>query len=222
MKFRRGRKPETAIWVLVAGVVLTGAAAFAVSRLLRAPSIVRRRDLRALEKRVVHALRQDSVAGGQAIDVAALGSGAVELSGMVYTHEDARRVVALVDGVEGVRAVLNRLEIRSVESRLNENRSRPRTAAATRWYGGTVGIGRRRQSYTTDPARPDDHVTLLSRALEPNRDDTLKDVEEQEGTGVRIGVSRAGSLTTDIAPPSPERSTDAPGPPPPAETAQPQ
>ena len=222
MKFRRG-KSEAALWVLIAGAALTGAAAaFAVSRLLKVPSIARRRELRSLEKRIVHTLRADPIAGSQAIDIAALGAGTVELSGIVETHKEARHAVDIVDQVPGVRAVLNRLDIRSDESRLKGNQYRRGDSNGTRWYGGHVGMGRRRQSFTTDPARPDDHAELLERALQPNRDDTLTGVEEEEGTGVRIGVSRSGSFTTDVAPSSPDRRSDEPGPPPSVQTSQPQ
>jgi hypothetical protein len=190
--------------------------------LLKAPPIARRRELRSLEKRIIDTLREDPIAGSQAIDVAAVGAGAVELSGIVETQKDARHVVDVVDEIPGVRAVLNRLEIRAIESRLKGNQSRRSPSSATRWYGGGVGMGRRRQSFTTDPARPDDHADLLERALQPNRDDTLTGVEEEEGTGVRIGVSRSGSFTTDVAPPSPDRRSDEPGPPSSVQTTQPQ
>lgn len=222
MKFRRG-KSEAARWVLIAGAVLTGAAAaFAVTRLLKLPPIARRRELSSLEKRIVHALRDDPIAGSQAIDVAAVGAGTVELSGIVETPKDARHVVDVVDEVPGVRAVLNRLEIRAVETRLKGNQYRRDASNGTRWYGGGVGMGRRRQSFTTDPARPDDHADLLERAMQPNRDDTLTGVEEEEGTGVRIGVSRSGSFTTGVAPSSPDPRSDAPEPPPSVQTTQPQ
>lgn len=222
MKFRRG-KPEAALWLLVAGAVLTGAAAaFAVSRLLKAPPIARRRELRSLEKRIVDTLRDDPIAGAQAIDVAAVGAGTVELSGMVETRKDARHAVEVVNDIPGVRAVLNRLEIRAVEAKLKGNQFRRGDSTGTRWYGGSVGMGRRRQSFTTDPARPDDHADLLERALQPNRDDALTGVEEEEGTGVRIGVSRGGAFTTEVAPSSPDRHSDEPGPPPSIQTTQPQ
>jgi hypothetical protein len=83
-------------------------------------------------------------------------------------------------------------------------------------------MGRRRQSFTTDPARPDDHASRLERALQPNRDDTLTGVEEEEGTGIRIGVSRSGAFTTDVAASSPDSRSDEPGPPPSIQTTQPQ
>lgn len=225
MRFNRNKRSEAAMWVLVGGAVLTAAAAaFAVSRILRSEKVSSRRERRGLEKRIVQALLVDPNTCSQAIDVATVGSGIVELSGMVETEQDARHVLARVDAVPGVHSVVNRLEIRALEKKLARNRQRQTDGA--RWYGGSVGIGRRRQSFMTDPPRRDDHVDLLARALQPNRDDTLTDVEEMEATGVRIGVSKAGgSFTTDVAPPSPDQTTDAPGAPQPVvphDKAQPQ
>lgn len=215
MQFRRKKRSETAVWVVAAGVVLTGAAAaYAISRILRAEPIKRRRERRGLEKRVVKALMLDPAARSQSIDVVAIGSGVIELSGNVESEDVARQVVARVDTVPGVHAVVNRLEIRELEARLSRNRERHKAGEGTRWYGGSVGIGRRRQSYLTDPPRRDDHTDLLARSMQPNRDEALTVVEEAEGTGVRIGLSKAGSLTTDVAPPSPDQETDLPEPPP--------
>jgi hypothetical protein len=177
-----------------------------------------------LEKRILQALLVDPATRTQSIDIAAVGSGVVELSGIVETEQDARNVVARVDVVPGVHAVVNRIEIRAVETKLSRNRQRHGGEGA-RWYGGSVGIGRRRQSFITDPPRRDDHVDLLTRSMQPNLDDTLTDVEESQGTGVRIGISNASAMTTDVAPSSPDHELDEPGVPPavaPHERAQPQ
>lgn len=214
MTFKRRERSQTAKWVLVAGVVLTGAAAaYAISRLLKSGPIARRRDMRGLEKRVIQALLNDERTRAESIDIAAAGRGVVELSGAVESESVARHVIQLVNGVAGVHAVVNRLDIRSLETRLDRNRKRT-GGEATRWYGGSVGMGRRRQAASTDPDRRDDHVALKSRALKPNRDDTLADVEEAEGTGAQIGVTRAGPFTTNTAPHSPDPADEVPPPPP--------
>jgi hypothetical protein len=161
------------------------------------------RELRTLEKRVIKALRSRRSTKEQAIDVEAVGAGVVELSGFVDTEELAREVVELVDSVPGVHAVFNRMDVRSVEQRLQSNRGRTAGREGTRWYGGTVGIGRRRQNPATDPARRDDHADMKIKALQPNRDDVLSEVEEMEGNGVEIGISRAGPFTTDVPPGKP-------------------
>ena len=214
MKFGRKKRSETATWVLISGVVVTGAlAAYAISRLWRSQPVTTRRERRALEKRIVKALLVDPTTQTLSIDVAGVGSGVIELSGNVETEQEARRVVERVNAVPGVHAVVNRIEIRALETKLSRNRQK-QSGEGTRWYGGSVGIGKRRQSYMTDPPRRDDHADLLARALQPNRDDTLTDVEEAEGTGVRIGISNASAMTTDVAPSSPNSAADAPGRPP--------
>jgi hypothetical protein len=204
MRLKRRKRNETALWVLGVGAGLVVAAGIlAAIRVSRQGRLALRREMRALEKRVIRALRADNTARDQAIDVEALGAGVIELSGYVETEELAREVVDLVDRVPGVHAVFNRMDIRSVEARLRDNRTRNSDRAGTRWYGGSVGIGRRRQNPATDPARRDDHADLKIKALQPNREDVLSEVEEMEGNGVEIGISRAGPFTTDVPPAKP-------------------
>lgn len=213
MRFKRKKsRPDAAIWMMIAGVALTGVAAYAVTKLLKSGPISRRLDLRSLEKRVIQGLLNDETARSQAIDIAAVGEGIVELSGEVETQEDARHVVSVVDGISGVHAVLNRLEIRSVESQLQRNRKKSE-GSATRWYGGSVGMGRQRQGTSSDPDRLDDRAEMLTRSLQPNLDDTITEVEEIEHNGVRIGVSNKAAFSSHVAPHSPNPETDKPGPP---------
>lgn len=214
MVFRRKKKrPAAAFWVIVAGVVLTGAAAYAVARILRSGPVKRRLDLRSLEKRVIQALMADEKACTQAIDIAAVGEGVVEISGVVDTQETARHIVRLIDRLADVHAVLNRLEVHSVESQLEQNRKKT-AGSATRWYGGSVGMGRQRQGTSSDPDRYDDRAELLTRSLKPNLEDTLADVEESEHNGVRIGVTNKAAFSSHVAPHSPDAETDQPAAPP--------
>ncbi len=203
MRLKRRKRNDAALWVLGvgAGLALT-AGIIAVIQVNRQGKLALRRDLRTLEKGVIRALRGNRSTRDQAIDVAAVGAGVIELSGSVDNEELVREVVDLVDSVPGVHAVFNRMDVHSVEARLRENRSRT-SGAGTRWYGGSVGIGRRRQSPATDPARRDDHTDLKIKSLQPNRDDVLSEVEEMEGTGVEIGLSRAGPFSTDVPPGKP-------------------
>jgi hypothetical protein len=219
MRFKRRKRSEEANWALVAGMALTGAAAaYAISRLVRQGPIARRLELGGLEKQVLQTLLNDDVARNQGIDISAVGAGVIEITGAVETREQARHVVELIGEIPGVHAVLNRLQVRSVESRLKRNRKRSEGDESTRWYGGSVGIGKRRQSFNTDPARRDDRAAILERSLQPNRDDVLTDVEEMEDNGVRIGLSNSNSFSTRVAARSPNPKTDEPGFPPPAET----
>ena len=221
MRFKRKKRSETANWVLAAGVALSGAAAvYALTRLLKSAPVAGRLEKRSLENAVIQALLSDEISRNQGIDIAAVGSGVIEVSGNVNSQSDARHVVEIIDRVPGVHAVLNRLEIPSMESRLQQNRKR-NEGMNPRWYGGSVGIGRRRQGMETEPLRRDDSITLKSRSLQPNRDDVLADVEESEGTGVRIGTTNSNNFDTHVQPRSPDRSEDIPGPPPAADRSEP-
>jgi len=150
--------------------------------------------------------------GSHAVDIAVVGSGVVELSGTVETHADAQHIIHLVDAVPGVHAVINRLDVAEIESKLQRNRARPRSDAV-RWYGNNVGMGRRRQSPSTDPQQRDDHAAILEHALQPNLDDTLTEIEA-DGNHATIGVSRSSGFATTVAPHSPDLSEDLPGRPP--------
>lgn len=214
MRLKRRKRSEKANLVLAAGIALTGAAAvYAVSRLLRAGPVARQIDMRSLEKRVVQALLDDEISRTQPIDISAVGSGVIEVSGAVDAKAHIRHVVDLINSVPGVYAVLNRLDVNRAAGDRQPVRQR-NEAQSPRWYGGTVGIGKRRQSASTDPRRRDDHASMLSRAMQPNRDDVLTEVEEAEGTGVRIGLSTNTGLNTHVAPRSPNPKSDKPGAPP--------
>ena len=201
---KRQKRKETALWILGVGAgVAVVAGVWATMKMNQQGQLALRREIGSLEKRVVKSLRQSRTLRDQAIDVVAVGAGVVELSGSVDTSELGREAVELIDGIPGVHAVFNRMNVRSVEARLQRNQSKHGGQDATRWYGGSVGIGRRRQSPTTDPARRDDHAELLKKSLLPNREDVLSEVEEMEGTGVQIGLSQAGPFTTDDPPARP-------------------
>lgn len=148
-------------------------------------------ELAELEESVVEALRVDAVTGSCAIDVTAIGPGIVELSGVVPTEEAAQRAARLMHAVPGVRTVINRLEEGSVEERLAENRARrergePETLER-HWTGLGVGTGRRRQSPSTDPDRPSDHVKELTRELEVRPED-VADALSPQPAGSEHGV----------------------------------
>jgi hypothetical protein len=204
MRVKRRKRNETALWILGVGAgVVVAAGVLAFIQLNKQGRAALSRELRALEKRVIRGLRATRSTRDQAIDVEAVGAGVIELSGYVDTEELAHEVIALVDSIPGVHAVFNRMNVRAVEARLQQNRTRSTERAGTRWYGGSVGIGRRRQNPGTDPQRRDDHADMKMKSLLPNRDDVLSEVEEMEGTGIEIGISRAGPFTTDVPPAKP-------------------
>jgi hypothetical protein len=147
------------------------AAAFAIMRLLR-----RRQDAAPygvadmLEDAAIETLRSDRVTGSCAIDVAAIGPGIIELTGTVPSMDVAQRAARLLHSLEGVRTVVNRLQAGSLEQHLAENRERRAGGepglSDRRWLGMSVGMGRRRQSPSTEPDRPDDSADRLSDELD--------------------------------------------------------
>jgi hypothetical protein len=124
----------------------------------------------ALEESVVDALAADEVAGHSPIEVEAIASGIIELSGTVDTAEAAHRVVEVTQSVPGVRTVLNRMDISADIAHLDEARRRAASGepslGGTRWYGVGAGMGVRRQSASTDPDRPNEKIHRITREYE--------------------------------------------------------
>ena len=152
-----------------------------------------------LEEDVVALLRGEERISGQPIEVAALAQGIVELSGAVESQEDSDRAMAVAQRAPGVRTVLNRLDVLEEDERAADARRRPEgpgTARAdTRWTGMGVGMGRRRQSRATDPARRDDRVDLVEEALAVDRA-----VEQTSEILDEIPTGREGGTSSHSAP----------------------
>ncbi len=133
--------------------------------------------LSRLEARVAEALEADGRLARLDIEVGALTDGIVELTGTVRDGDEADRVVGVVQRVTGVRTVLNRMDTELLEEHLAEVRERNAVRGPgereTHWYGSRVGTGMRRQGHETDPARPDDKVPIVSRALGADRAEEL-------------------------------------------------
>src|SRR5690606_35582539 len=131
------------------------------------------RVLARLEKRIERALSEDTVLCAREIEVGALTDGIVELTGRVRDESESDRAVAVVQGVQGVRGVVNRLDIGIVEDHLAVVRERDERRGpgdrARFWYGNRVGMGRRRQGRETDPDRPDDRVASMTEDLGTDR-----------------------------------------------------
>jgi hypothetical protein len=148
-----------------------------------------------LEEATVDALRSDELAGRRAIDVAAVSDGIMELSGVVEEQDEARRAVDVAQRVEGVHTVINRLSVGTVERQLIRTRRRYQTGDPSltepHWYGMRVGMGRRRQSASTDPDRSDDRVEQVSRVLEPSPADAEPEGAES-GTATELSSEEAG------------------------------
>lgn len=178
-------------WALAAGAAAgAGVLAYAVARGVR---MLRARtrpaadafssELDELEDAAVEVLRRDRQTGVCAIDVAAVGPGIIELSGVVPTHAVGQRAARLLHALSDVNTVISRLEVGSAEERLATARQRKAMGdpqfRERHWYGVRVGTGRRRQSAETDPDRTDDSLPLRMRALEITPSD-LADAADHE------------------------------------------
>ena len=129
-----------------------------------------RRDLTHLEDRVLEAFFADPVLSERGIDVGAISPGIIELSGSVWTEEEADRAVRSASGVQGVRTVVNRMEIEDESRQLRAARLRVEDGGSTgSLQHGTSrvgGMGTRRQGRDTDPDRPDDSRDIGMGALD--------------------------------------------------------
>lgn len=160
---------------IVAGTVigLAGTAAalwFARRQDGRAHPELERSDL---EREVRAALREDDKLSRRGVLVTEIGSGVVELAGMVDSSDEMAGAVAAAQRVHGVSTVVNRLSVRQEETHLADTRLRFENGdpalTETHWTGLHIGMGRRRQSPATDPDRRDDHARMKDRELQVHR-----------------------------------------------------
>ena len=125
--------------------------------------------LMGLEDAVLDAFVGDEMLRGCGIDVGAISRGIVELSGSVWTREEAQRAVSVAHGVEGVETVVNRMEIEAERERLHPRDdfdAEGLKMSGAEWTGHQSGMGRRRQGSDTDPARRDDSQVMREESLE--------------------------------------------------------
>lgn len=166
--------PDAGIAALAIGTTVSVTTAVFMALRARRRRTVRTPELEPeffqLEEAVVTALAADEVAGSAPIEVEAIARGIIELTGTVETEAEADRAVEITQGVEGVRTVLNRMDISAELAHLSDARRRAAEGEApfreTRWYGVGVGMGGRRQSRDTDPPRPNDKVHRVTREFE--------------------------------------------------------
>lgn len=163
--------------------------------------LARRRDGRvhpqlersALERDVRESLRDDEALARRGVLVTEIGNGVIELSGMVDSSDEMSAAVTAAQRVDGVMTVVNRLAVREEEARLADTRVRfengDPSLNETHWTGIGVGMGRRRQSPTTDPDRRDDHARMIERELAAAR--VTRDDLEGEVDGGDWSVPRS-------------------------------
>ena len=126
-------------------------------------------ELTQLEDAVLDAFLADETLGQRGIDVGALGRGIVELSGSVWTEEEADHAVHVAQRVSGVVTVVDRMDLDEEVRHLAANRRRREnhdpSLTEAQWEGRNIGMGRMRQGAETEPDRPDDSQHMTERAL---------------------------------------------------------
>lgn len=154
----------------------------------------------ALEDAVLDAFLADEVLGERGIDVGGISQGIVELSGSVWTEEEAHRAVRIAQRIPGIQTVVNRIDLEKEGRHSNLTRGRLDLAdeeddtelSEWNWQGRHVGMGRRRQGLETEPRDRDDSRHLLEVALED------ADRDEWEDTGLSTRHPRTAERPEDI------------------------
>jgi hypothetical protein len=123
-----------------------------------------------LEERVLEAFRNDPILSERAVDIGAVGEAIIELTGWVHSEEESHHAVTLTRGVPGVDTVVNRLEVREEEARLQANAEAYTSGDAEtspRWEGIGIGTGRPRQGSSAEgaPRHADPKPVLEDRWL---------------------------------------------------------
>ncbi len=144
-------------------------------------------ELTELEDAVLDSFFTDSVLSERGVDVGAISPGIIELSGSVWSEEEAARAVRHANAIPGVRTVVNRLDVEEESRALDDARRRleaegGNVTSIQRGVARTGGMGTRRQSHLTDPDRPDDSQHREQRSLK--RAD--RDQWEDEGYAARV------------------------------------
>ena len=150
---------------------------------------VEQEELTGLEDLVLDAFLADSILSERGIDVGAISHGIIELSGSVWTEEEADRAVHLANSIPGVTTVVNRLDVET-EARYRERNRHVAGEAdegdeaeegdefeGSEWTGRMIGMSRRRQGRQTDPDRTDDSQPQTTKAL---RDADLAQYEDED------------------------------------------
>lgn len=142
------------------------AARLSPARLRR--EVAERSALSTLEDAVLDAFVADEVLSARGIDVGAISRGIIELSGAVWTEDEAARAVRVAQAVPGVESVVNRMDVEDELQRMRRRNEEVESDAeeTTEWTGRNIGMGRRRQGRETDPARPDDSQHQKGMAME--------------------------------------------------------
>jgi hypothetical protein len=123
-----------------------------------------------LEERVLEAFRNDPILSERAVDIGAVGEAIIELTGWVHSEDESHHAVTVTRGVPGVDTVVNRLEVREEEARLQAQADAYQageTETSPRWEGIGIGTGRPRQGTSAEgaPRHADPKPVLEDRWL---------------------------------------------------------
>lgn len=134
-----------------------------------------------LEQRVLSAYQNDPILTERPVDIGAISTGIVELTGWVNTEEEAAHAVTIARGVPGVDTVVNRIGVRPKERQFDEFAERYANGdpALTEghWEGHSIGTGRRRQGNSSEPDRHADPRPELAERW-TNEDAALAEAAE--------------------------------------------
>lgn len=167
----------------------------------------------ALEERVLEEFQEDAVLRERAIDIGAIGTGVIELTGWVDSDEESRHASAVARRVPGVSSVVNRLSVGDEDLIDDEDFERGETGRASgeaadettddrtetneplaggHWEGNRIGTGRRRQGTSDERDRHADPKP----ELEDKWLDERHAVEEAAGDIAGIAERRRRSKKT--------------------------
>ena len=142
-----------------------------------------------LEERVLEAFRNDPILGERAVDIGAIGTGIIELTGWVHDEDEADHAVTLTRGTPGVTTVVNRLSVRSEEEEYAESARRYESGdpalTEAHWEGQQVGIGRRRQGTSAEADRHADPKPKLEDRWMDTHHATMAAAEDTDGIAER-------------------------------------
>ncbi|HEY7236861.1 MAG TPA: BON domain-containing protein [Gemmatimonadaceae bacterium] len=155
----------------------------------------------SLETRVLEAFRNDPILSERAIDIGSIGDGIIELAGWVESDDEAEHAVTLARGVPDVDTVVNRISIGDEERRLRETSRRVEegdpSLTETRWEGGTVGTGRRRQGTSREPDRHADPKVELEERWRSAEAEMRNAADDTEGVAERRRMAAKRSARGD-------------------------
>ncbi len=148
----------------------------------------------SLEEHVLEAFRNDPILAERAIDIGSIADGVIELAGWVEDEDESQHAVTIARGVPGVVTVVNRIALGAEEDRFAETARRFRDGDPalneTRWEGGGIGTGRRRQGTSDEPGRHADPKNDLEERWQ-RTDAALRDAaDDTAGTAERRARSK--------------------------------